>query len=257
MSKEEQEEICQKCRQNHRNQRNNQSQTTPSVSATTQVSSQYNCNQTVASTTSDITTPTVQPSTANPTPSQAQAQRFLAQADQTPSSVVFGGRTYVLSVTNISYRLNKHKTDNSVRYSLIDRGANGGLSGDDVRVLEMNTSPTKQVDVTGIAGAKVSNVPLKTVAGVIQTTSGPIIGIFHNYAHHGEGHTIHSPLQLEAFGNTVDNPSRRLQRGTQQITTLNGHVIPLVLKSGLFYMSMYPPSDRELEEFPHVTMTSA
>ena len=50
----------------------------------------------------------------------------------------------------------------------------------------MNTSPTKQVDVTGIAGAKVSNVPLKTVAGVIQTTSGPIIGIFHNYAHHGK-----------------------------------------------------------------------
>ena len=34
-------------------------------------------------------------------------------------------------------------------------------------------------------------------------------------------------------------------------------VIPLVLKSGLFYMSMYPPSDKELEEFPHVTMTSA
>ena len=72
----------------------------------------------------------------------------------------------------------------------------------------------------------------------------------HNYAHHGEGHTIHSPLQLEAFGNTVDNCSHRLQRGTQQITTLDGHVIPLVLKSGLFYMSMYPPSDKELEEFP-------
>ena len=58
----------------------------------------------------------------------------------------------------------------------------------------MDTSPTKQVDVTGIAGAKVFNVPLKTVAGAFQTTNGPIIGIFHNYAHHGEGNTIHSPL---------------------------------------------------------------
>ena len=170
MSKEELDEICWKCRQNCRNQPINQSQTTPSVSASTQVSSQYNCNQTVATTTSEVTTPTVQPSTATPTPSQTQAQRFLAQADQTPSSLVFGGWTYILSVTNISYWLNKHKTDNSVCYSLIDRGANGGLSSDDVRVLEMDTSPTKQVDVTGIAGAKVSNVPLKTVAGVIQTT---------------------------------------------------------------------------------------
>ena len=170
MSKEEQDKIHQKHCQNHFNQRTNQSQTTPSVSATTQVSSQYNCNQTVATTTSEVTTPTVHPSTANPTPSQTQAQRFLVQADQTPSSLVFSGRTYVLLVTNISYQLNKHKIDNSVRYSLIDWGANGGLSGDDVRVLEMNTSPTKQVDVTGIAGAKVSNVPLKTVAGVIQTT---------------------------------------------------------------------------------------
>ena len=114
----------------------------------------------------------------------------------------------------------------------------------------MDTSPTKQVDVTGIAGAKVSNVPLKTVAGVIQTTTEPIISIFHNYAHHGEGHTIHSSLQLEAFGSTVEHHSSCLQHRAQQITTLDGHVIPLVLKSGLFYMSMYPPSDKELEEFP-------
>ena len=93
----------------------------------------------------------------------------------------------------------------------------------------MDTSPTKQVDVTGIAGAKVSNVPLKTVAGVIQTTTEPIISIFHNYAHHGEGHTIHPPLQIEAIGDSVDDRSCCLQRGTQQITTLDGHVIPLAL----------------------------
>ena len=97
---------------------------------------------------------------------------------------------------------------------------------------------------------------MRTVAGVLQTTTGPIIGIFHNYAHHGKGHTIHSPLQMEAFGVTVDDRSRHLQRGVQQITTPEGHVIPLSLKNGLFYMEMHPPSDEELDTIPHVFMTS-
>ena len=72
--------------------------------------------------------PSVQDTQANHTaltPSQTNAQRLLSLTDSQPSSVVLNGRTYMASVTHITYRINRTVTINNQRLSLIDRGANG------------------------------------------------------------------------------------------------------------------------------------
>jgi hypothetical protein len=86
--------------------------------------------------------------------------------------------------------------------SLIDGGGNGGLSGSDVVLL---ADTFLAADVNGLVNNTLQKVPFCTVAGLIQTQHGPIIGIFHKYAHHGTGKTIHSVFQLREFGTIVDN----------------------------------------------------
>ena len=188
------------------------------------------------------------------TAAQSQAQRFLAQANQHPRTIIFDGKTYTASVARVTYRLNQNKVTNIHRGSLIDRGANGGLSGDDVRVISKST--TQFADVHGIANSEVQNAPLSTVAGVIESTTGPIIGIFHQYAHYGKGHTIHSPLQMEAFGIEISDSNIVSRPGKQHGKTPEGYVIPFEVHQGLVYMPMRPPTDEEMDKLPQVFMTS-
>jgi hypothetical protein len=83
------------------------------------------------------------------------------------------------------------------------------------RVTPAFTQPLKvmngtmdKVDITGIANNSLKDVQLATVAGMTQTDKGYIIGVFHQYAHQGEGNTIHSVNQLKHFGCEIDkNPS--------------------------------------------------
>ena len=50
------------------------------------------------------------------------------------------------------------------RASLIDSGANGGVAGDDVLVLEYTSDVA---NVTGVGGANLSDLPICTVAGLL------------------------------------------------------------------------------------------
>ena len=64
--------------------------------------------------------------------------------------------------------------------SLMDSGANGGMAGDDVLITAYD-----RAQVTGIAGNRLDDLRIVTAAGFIESTEGPVIGIFHQYAHHG------------------------------------------------------------------------
>ena len=154
---------------------------------------------------------------------------------------------------NLHYNIASYGRD-STPGALIDGGANGGMSGSDVRVIETHMNST--VNVTGIADLEVKELPLVTAAALIETNLGPIIGYFYQYAHLGTGKTIHSKAQLSSWGVTVDDCSRQLG-GKQRVITREGHVIPLTVRDGLSYMMMRPPSDYELENLPHVHFTSA
>ena len=97
---------------------------------------------------------------------------------------------------------------------------------------------------------------LVTAATLLDTQKGPIIGVFHEYAHLGKGRSIHAAGQMEWFNCQVDDRSK-LVGGTQSIQTSEGYVIPLSIESGLVYMhSMRILTDDDLQNYPHVFFTS-
>jgi hypothetical protein len=138
-----------------------------------------------------------------------------------PSSIVVDGRIYTLSYCVHKYSL--HQQLQSPSGSLIDGGAIGGLSGSYVVAL-FETLFT--ANVTGIADNTLTQIPICTVAGLIQTQHGPIIGVFHQYAHQGTGKTVHSVSQLPHFGTIVADTPRHFG-GKQRLETLDGYIIPL------------------------------
>ena len=137
--------------------------------------------------------------------------------------------------------------------SLIDGGANGGLCGNDVEILEHTL---QRCDVVGIAQNTVADLPIVQCAGKTETMNGtPIILIFNQYANKGDGHTIHSCSQLRHFGCVVDDVPRAVG-GHQRIITPCGAQIPLAVKDGLCQMLLEKPTRAELETLPRIVMTS-
>ena len=66
----------------------------------------------------------------------------------------------------------------------MDNGANGSMAGDDVLITAYHDHD--RVQVMGIAGNCLDDLRIVTAAGLIESTNGPVIGIFHQYAHHGK-----------------------------------------------------------------------
>jgi hypothetical protein len=122
----------------------------------------------------------------------------------------------------------------------MDRGANGGVAVTDVRAI-FKTGQT--VDIRGIDSRQCTNIDIGTVGGVIQTQTGPIIGIMHQYALLNKGSTvIHSPCQFEWYKTEVNDKSINVP--LQQIQTLDGCIIPLTIKDGLARLSIRPYTDK-------------
>ena len=71
----------------------------------------------------------------------------------------------------------------------------------------------------------------------------------------GKGKTIHSKGQLQHFGAIVDDTSRQVG-GRQCIMTPEGHVVPIHVRDGLPRMDMRPASDADMDQCPHVWLTS-
>lgn len=170
---------------------------------------------------------------------------------QTQSQVVVDNVTCNFSIQALRIYRMSHSQQPKYLGALMDSGANGGMAGRDLRVLA-ETGGRAQIE--GIAG-NLSDLQLVTAAGVIETTQGPVIGIFHQYAHYPEGKTIHSVPQWEAFNITVDCRSRK-RGGLQRVSTPDGFTVPLHVRQGLSYMDMRPPTDTELESLTHVAFTS-
>ncbi len=149
------------------------------------------------------------------------------------------------------YHVSKHSS--STYGSLVDRGANGGLAGADVRVLERTG---RSVTVTGIDNHELPGLDIVTCAALISTNHGKVNLIMHEYAYYGRGSTIHSPGQIEWFKNICDDKSCQVG-GKQVITFLDGYATPLQCRSGLIYMALLgKPTDEDLETYPHVLLTS-
>jgi hypothetical protein len=136
--------------------------------------------------------------------------------------------------------------------ALLDRGANGGLLGNDVWVFAWHE---KTVDVKGLSNHTESNLRLASAAAKIDTPDGPHIIIMHQYAYLGQGTTIHSAGQIEHHGHNICDKSKKVG-GQQRLLTVDGITIPLAIRNGLPYMDMKPCTPEEFEQLPHIVLTS-
>ena len=120
---------------------------------------------------------------------------------------------------------------------LVDRGANGGLAGADMRILQKTN---RKVNVTGIDDHELNDLDVVTCATLLATNYGVVVGVFHEYAYHGKGKSIHASAQLEHYRTVVDDRSWRVG-GEQRLITLEGYAIPLVVSQGLVYIDTLGP----------------
>ena len=136
--------------------------------------------------------------------------------------------------------------------SLVDRGANGGLAGSDVRILSRSS---RKCTVTGIESHELQGLDVVQCAALVETNHGIVNLIMNEYACYGKGHTIHSSGQIEWFKNSVDDRSVQVG-GKQRICTIDGYAMPLTCRGGLMYLFILgTPTDKDFEQYPAVHLT--
>lgn len=216
--------------------------------ATTQTASPGDIRRVLSSQSSRSSRPTSRP----PIRSNSNSNN-ISNRNKEANEVVIDGKRYrqINMHERVTYNVSNHKA--SKKGSLVDRGANGGLAGDDVRIINKSD---RFVDVSGIDHHCMSDLPIVTAGAVVNSQRGPVIAIMHQYAYIGSGKSIHSSGQLEWFKNDVNDRSMKVKGGLQRIETNDGYVHPLNIKNGLPYVSMRPYTDDEWEELPHVVWTS-
>ena len=112
--------------------------------------------------------------------------------------------------------------------------------------LDFNTMSVREIHSLFAREARGADTSL------IEANKGPVIGMFNQYAHSGEGKTIHSVIQMESFGIIVNDRPKELRADGQKIVTPDGFEINLHIRDGLAYMDMKKPSQDDLERFPHL-----
>ena len=175
------------------------------------------------------------------TPTQAMVHECLTECGMDPSDIhnvmsavnAKGGISSQNSPRKIQvhYRYVFARANQSTNHS-IDRGANGGFAGADVRVLQKTHS---KINIVWIDDHELTGLDVVTAEALLDTQKGPVIGIFHEYAHLGKGRSIHAAGQMEWFNCKVDDRSK-VVGGAQTIEASDGYVIPLSIESGLVYM---------------------
>ena len=116
--------------------------------------------------------------------------------------------------------INHHYTYHVAHGSFVDRGANGGLAGSDVRIL--SRSP-RRCTVTGIDSHELQGLDVVHCAALGETNHGIVYLIMNECVCCGKGHTIDSSGQIEWFKNSVDD---------------RYYAMPLVCRGGLMYLSV-------------------
>jgi hypothetical protein len=95
---------------------------------------------------------------------------------QEPTEITIQGKTYCLINTATIYNVSaaRHRSKHVL---LVDRGANGGVAGEDhVRVI---FKTMRSIDIQGIDNHQVTNKPIVTTGGVVKSQRGNVIAILH------------------------------------------------------------------------------
>ena len=103
--------------------------------------------------------------------------------------------TVAMHETRVRYHVSQHQISRSKRGALVDRGANGGIIGNDAVVIYQHQ---RQVDITGIDNHELNALKIVDATAKALSHVGFVIIHLRQYAYHGVGRTIHSATQLEA-----------------------------------------------------------
>ena len=142
---------------------------------------------------------------------------------------------------------------NPTNQQLVDHGANGGLAGSDMRGIHRTY---RKIKIQDIDNHEVTGLDVVTVATLLNTPQGKVIGIFNEYAYLWKGSPIHSSGQLEWLQTNVDETPVKVG-GTQLINTLDGYSVPLPIKDDLAYATyLGRPTEQDMDTYPHVFITS-
>ncbi len=185
----------------------------------------------------------------------ASMKNFLGVGDRAQASpkesrkVTFTERI----VCTHRYVVSNNIVSASAMQSLVDRGANGGVGGEDVRLLSY--VPGRTVNIQGLDNHQLTSVRIGTVAGIANSTDGPVLLLFPQYAYLGRGTTVHSSVQMEHYGCRVDDRSTRLG-GSQCIITPHGYKLPLTILDGLVRLPLRRPTNDDLRDMRQELMTS-
>ena len=120
------------------------------------------------------------------TSAQTLVNKCLAESGIDPTDI-----QNVMSVSHAKRNISSHDSSrkihthqryvftrvNQSNHHLIDRGANGGLAGADMRVI--HTTPRK-INIVGIDDHELTGLNVVTAAALLDTQKGPIIGISMN-----------------------------------------------------------------------------
>ena len=157
---------------------------------------------------------------------------------------------------NVTFRVSSHEVETHRVGALVDRGANGCLCGKDM--VHTDILPGRFVDITGLKGAKMDRIPIGTGIGLVQSTTGKTLIVIPQAALSNDiEHSILSPIQMEMYGNDVDDRSR-VTKGQQRIKTTDGYRYGLHIRNGLPYLDVRKPTQAELDDdtIPTVFLTS-
>ena len=120
--------------------------------------------------------------------------------------ITVNGTTYCSINAVVRCHISQQANNNKARGALVDGGANGGLLGEDTRILEH--VPNGYVNITGVAGNELANLKLAQAAALVDTMAdGPIIVVMLQCVNYGIGQTVHSKGQMEHFRMIIDDKS--------------------------------------------------
>ena len=66
----------------------------------------------------------------------------------------------------------------------------------------------RKINIVGINDHELTGLDVVASAALFDTQKGPVIGIFHEYAHLGKVRSIHVAGQMESFNCKVDDKSK-------------------------------------------------
>ena len=112
-----------------------------------------------------------------------------------------------------------------------------------------------KVDVGGLDGHRINDIPIATVGAVMQDQTGEFIAIINQVAYCGKGRTILSSSQMEIFGLQAHNRALRAG-GRQCIERFDGYFITLNVINNLVYTHVWAFSDKEWATLLHWHITA-